>query len=155
MNRISAIRASSKYVPEPHLAIAVDGVTLDVALGVEGLVSSLLGWFHDDADVPVPWERILPDDGCTGYAPVLICPDDLDLTCNVIMAEVVAEAGVIRWDRLGYSASPRPSFGAYIRWEPGWGPYCFSRTEYERCLAAFRPQEAEQITTCDRSSQSP
>ena len=96
MNRIEAIRAPSKHVPEPHLAIAVDGVPLDAALGVEGLVSSLLGSFHDDADVPVPWQRILPDDGCSGYAPVLICPDDLDLTCSVVMAEVVAEGGVIR-----------------------------------------------------------
>lgn len=143
MNCIEAIRAPSKYVAEPHLAIAVDGVPLDVALEVEGLVSSLLGWFHDDVDVAVPWQRILPDEGCSGYAPVLICPDDLDLTCSVVMAEVVAKPGVIRWDRLGYNAAPRPSFGAYIRWEPKWGPYRFSRAEYERCLAAFRPPGAE------------
>jgi hypothetical protein len=50
VNRIEAIRTPSKYVPEAHLVIALDGVPLDVALGVEGLVSSLLGWFHDDAD---------------------------------------------------------------------------------------------------------
>jgi hypothetical protein len=55
----------------------------------------------EDADSAVPWERILPDVGCTGYAPVLICPDDLDLGCSVVMAEVVAEPTVIRWDRLG------------------------------------------------------
>lgn len=105
MNRIEVIRASSKHVPEPHLGIAGDGVPLDVALGVEGLVSSLLGWFHHEPDAAVPWERILPDVGCSGYAPVLICPDDLDLCCSVVMAEVVAEAEVIRWDRLGYSAA--------------------------------------------------
>jgi hypothetical protein len=143
VNRIEAIRGPSKHVQEPHLAIAVDGVPLDVALGVEGLVSSLLGWFHHEPDAAVPWERVLPDVGCTGYAPVLICPDDLDLCCSVVVAEVVAEAEVIRWDRLGYSAAPRGAVGAWVRWEAGWGPFRFSRAEYERCLAAFRPQDAE------------
>jgi hypothetical protein len=143
VNRIEAIRARSKFVPEPHLAIAVDGVPLDVALGVEGLVSSLLGWFHNDEDSVVPWQRILPDVGFIGYAPVLICPDDLDLNCNVVMAEVVAEPDVIRWDRLGYNAAPRGAVGSWVRWEPGWGPYRFSRTDYEACLAAFRQTEAE------------
>jgi hypothetical protein len=61
VNRIEAIRVPSKFVPEPHLTVAIDGVPLDVALGVEGLVSSLLGWFHRDEDCVVPWERILPE----------------------------------------------------------------------------------------------
>src|SRR5262245_47469316 len=125
VNRIAAIRAPSKFVSEPHLAIAVDGVALDVALGAEGLVSSLLGWFHHESDAVVPWQRILPDVGCTGYAPVLICPDDLDLSCSVVMAEVIAEPEVIRWDRLGYDATPRGAVGSWVRWEPGWGPYRF------------------------------
>ena len=139
MNRIEASRAPSKYVSEPHLAIAVDGVPLDVALSVEGLVSSLLGWFYNDEDCVVPWQRILPEAGCTGYAPLLICPDDLDLSCSVVMAEVVSGPEVIRWDKLGFNASHREAFGACIRWEPNWGPYCFDRAEYEACLAAFRP----------------
>jgi hypothetical protein len=138
VNRIEAIRISSKFISEPHLVIAVDGVPLDVALGVEGLVSSLLGWFHNEEDCEVPWQRILPDVGCSGYAPVLICPDDLDLSCSVVMAEVVAEQDVIRWDRLGYEATSKGAVGSYIRWEPRWGPYRFNRAEYERCLAAFR-----------------
>ncbi len=140
MNRIEAIRARSKYVSEPHLNVAVDGVPLDVALGVDGLVSSLLGWFHHEPDAEVPWERILPDVGCTGYAPILICPDDLDLECSVVMVEVVAEADVIRWERFGYSVAPRGAVGAWVRWEPNWGPYRFPRSEYLACLSAFRPQ---------------
>jgi len=143
VNRIEAIRAPSKFVSEPHLIIAVAGVPLDVALGVEGLVSSLLGWFHDDADCTVPWQRILPDAGCTGYAPVLICPDDLDLDCSVVMAEVVAESTVIRWDRLGYNATPHGAVGSWVRWEASWGPYRFDRAEYEACLTAFKPAGSE------------
>jgi hypothetical protein len=143
VNRIEAIRAPSKFVPEPHLVIAVDGVPLDVALGVEGLVSALLGWFHNDEDCAIPWQRILPNEGCTAYAPVLICPDDLDLSCSVVMAEVVAESDVIRWDRLGFNAAPSRAVGSLVRWEPGWRPYCFGRAEYEACLAAFKATEAK------------
>ncbi|MDY3558545.1 hypothetical protein R5W23_005665 [Gemmata sp. JC673] len=150
MNRIEAIRAPSKFVPEPHLVVAVDGVPLDVALGVEGQVSSLLGWFHHEPDAAVPWERILPAVGCTGYAPVLICPDDLDLSCSVVMAEVVSEPDVIRWDKLGFDVSPSGGLGAIVRWDPAWGPYRFRRAEYERCLAAFKPPEAEPGTESDR-----
>lgn len=138
MNHIEVTCGPSKYIAEPHLAIVIDGIRLDVALGDEGLVSSLLGWFHDEAECKIPWERILPEVGCTGYAPVLICPDDLDLSCSVVMAEVVAEPGIVRWARLGLDATPKGAVGSWIRWNPNWGPYCFSRLQYEACLAAFR-----------------
>jgi hypothetical protein len=128
----------------------VDGVPLDELLDaarpdlqLAGLVSSLLGWFHDEADSPVPWQRILPEVGCTGYAPVLICPDDLDFGCSVVMAEVAAVPDVVRWDRLGFDATRRGAVGSYIRWELGLGPFQFRRPEYEACLAAFRRPDTE------------
>jgi hypothetical protein len=149
MNRIEAIRAKSRFVPEPHLIVAVDGVPLDEVLdtlfpgsNLLGLVSSLLGWFHNDVDSEIPWQRILPEIGCTGYAPLLICPDDLDFNCSVVMAEVSAEPDMIRWDRLGFDAARLGAVGSCIRWEPSLGQYHFSRTEYEWCLAAFRLLEA-------------
>jgi hypothetical protein len=150
MNRIAAIQARSRFVPEEHLVIAIDGVPLDELLDaalpgseVAGLIPSLLGWFDDEKDRVVPWQRILPEVECSGYAPLLICPDDLDFTCVVIMAEVVAEPDVIRWDRLGYDATPAGAVGSYIQWEPAFGHYRFSRQEYEACLEAFRSADAE------------
>lgn len=145
MNRIEAVLAKSKFVDEPHLVIMVDGVPLDELIdaalpgaNLAGSVSSLLGWFRNDEDNLVPWQRILPETGCTGYAPILICPDDLDLSCGVVMVEVVAERDVIRWDRLGLDASRSGAVGAYIRWAPAPGPYVFTRAGYELCLSAFR-----------------
>ncbi len=71
MNRIEAIRSCSEFVSEPHLIITVDGVPLDMVIdtafpgsNLAGLVSSLLGWFHNDEDNVVPWQRILPEAGC-------------------------------------------------------------------------------------------
>lgn len=145
MNRIAAIRMPSRFAEEPHLVITVDGVPLDELLDaappglrLAGPIPSLLGWFHDEADRDVPWGRILPEVGCTGYAPLLICGDDLDYVCTVVMAEVVAEADAIRWDRLGLSVTRRGPVGSCIRWEPGLGSYRFDRAEYEAMLAEFR-----------------
>lgn len=100
---------------------------------------SLLGWFHNDDDFVVPWQRILPEVDCTGYAPILICPDDLDLRCSVVVVEVVAETDAIRWDRFGFDASRNGAVRSVVRWEAGLGPYRFSREDYLRCLAAFGP----------------
>ena len=146
MNRIESIKAKSKFVPEEHLVLIVDGVPLDELLDAAlpefdlvGQVSSLLGWFHNDEDSVVPWQRILPEIGCAGYAPILICPDDLDYHCGVVIVEVVAETNVIRWDRLGFNAARNgSSVGSCVRWLPGLGPYRFRREDYERCLEAFR-----------------
>jgi len=144
MNRIEARSVRSKFLAEPHLSVIVDGVPLDVALGTraEGLVSALLGWFHRAEDCEVPWARILPESGCTGYAPILICPDDLDLVCDVVVVEVVAESDVIRWDKIGFDASPVGAVGSIVRWDPAWGMYRFRREEYEACLAVFRSAAA-------------
>jgi hypothetical protein len=157
VNHIAAIRAPSKFVAEPHLVMAVDGVPLDELLEAArpelqlgGLVSSLLGWFHNDKDTAVAWQRILPEVGCTSFAPVLICPDDLDYVCSVVMAEVVAEADLIRWDRLGFDASQSGEVGSCVRWEAGLGPFRFSRLEYEACLEAFRSTNAEPGAAPDR-----
>lgn len=139
-NRIEARCVSGEHGPEPYLSIFVDDVPLDALLGneAEGLVSALLGWFHSAEDCEIPWQRILPDDGCTGYAPILICPDDLDLKCSVVIAEVVAERAVILWSRLGFDATEQGAVGSIVRWHPDWGPYRFQREQYENCLAAFR-----------------
>jgi hypothetical protein len=150
MNRIEAIRARTKYASEPHLVIVVDGMPLDEMVeaampesSIGGLVSSLLGWFHHDEDSVIPWQRILPEIGCTGYAPILICPDDLDYACTVVMAEVFSATDTIQWHRLGFNASrPKDVVGSCIRWELTLGSFTFTRTDYEICLNAFRALNA-------------
>ena len=143
MSRIEAIIASSQFVSDRHLIVFVDGRPFDELVAqseasVAGLVPSLLGWFHNDEDGEVPWERILPPIGCTSSAPILICPDDLDYCCSVVMVEVVAGADDIRWERVGLDATKKGAVGSCVRWLSGIGRFCFSRHDYERCLDAFR-----------------
>lgn len=153
MSRIEAITTKSKFVSDEHLVIFVDDIPfdelVDAALpdgyNVAGSVSSLLGWFHDDEDCKVPWDRILPECGCTGYAPILICPDDLDYDCGVVIVEVTADADHVRWDRVGMDVRRGGPVACCVRWFPGIGPFRFSRNDYERCLSAFQsPQSTSQ-----------
>jgi hypothetical protein len=150
MNRLQVIEAPSKYVEAPHLVLVVDGTPLDQLLDVAhpgyhllGLVPALLDWLSDAEERRLVRERILPTIGSTAIAPLLMCPDDLDLWCTVAVAEVVREAPVVWWQRIGLDAPkakpgdmPR-AMGGRVDWIDGLGPFCFETAEYERCLAAF------------------
>src|SRR5215469_15633777 len=134
-NRIEAIKGRTEYLGS-HLVIAVDGLPLDQRLHaafpsdrfLEGLVPTLLGWHFDEWEQTVTWERILPEVGSTAIAPVLMCPDDLDLYCTLLVAEVLVEPETVRWNRLGLDRSEdRRVAMATIEWFPGIGPYTFPR----------------------------
>ena len=151
MNRIEVIEARTKYVSEPHKVLTLDGVPLDVLLdsarpdlAILGLVPALLDWLDDPRERELVWRRILPPVGSSAVAPVLMCPDDLDLWCSVVVAEVVPEESAVWWHRIGLDMSqPRlEAIGTAVNWIGGIGPHCFSRADYERCLAAFQPAMA-------------
>jgi hypothetical protein len=89
----------------------------------------------------IAWQRFLPATGSTAIAPLLICPDDLDYWCSVLVVEVIAETQFIHWNRVGFGwdNSLTDEIGTTVRWLSGIGPFTFCRTEYERCLEDFRP----------------
>jgi hypothetical protein len=129
------------------LVIAVDGVPLDQLVHTafpnefpEGLHPTLLDWNPHGNDSSFAWGRILPKRGATAIAPLLMCPDD-GLGCMDLVAEVIAEAEVIQWNRLGRDMSAWKTvedLGTKVEWLPGIGPYLFRRAEYERCIEVFR-----------------
>ena len=151
MNRLDAIDATSKYVSERHKVLVLDGIPLDVLLdtvrpdlSLIGLVPTLLDWFDFPKEQALVWQRILPPTGCVAVAPVLMCPDDRDLWCSVVVAEVSPEESVVWWRRLGLDMSKSnpedmpDAVGTSVEWFSGVGPFCFCRADYEKCLAEFR-----------------
>jgi len=71
-----------------------------------------------------------------------MCPDDLDLFCSLVVADVVLEPKTVRWNRLGWDRSECDSYiftvGTTVEWLPGIGPYIFPRADYERCIQVFK-----------------
>lgn len=150
MNRLEVIEAPSKHIQEPHWILVVDGTPLDHVLDAArpgcdllGLVPALLDWLSDAQERRLVRERILPRIGSTAIAPLLVCPDDLDLWCTVVVAEAVREAPVVWWRRIGLDATKAKScdmpraIGDRVDWIEGLGPFCFEIAAYERCLAVF------------------
>lgn len=155
MNRLEVFEAPSRYIEEPHKVLAVDGTPLDERLDAAcpdghllGLVPVRLDGLHDPKERELVRERILPAVGGIAMAPLLVCPDDLDFGCTVIVAEVVREASVVWWRRIGVDATDARSsdmprcIGSAVNWIDGVGPFCFETTAYERCVAALWPPDA-------------
>lgn len=149
MNRLDTVFFSSTPDGPAQRVITVDGVPLDAILAQSPAGQALLGLVPALADGLAPREgalvrrRMLPPPGQRAVAPVLVCPDDLDLWCTVAVAEVAAEDGFIRWLRLGLDTGrPHPgdmpeAIGGTVDWFEGIGPFCFERAEYLKCLASF------------------
>lgn len=92
MNRLEVFEAPSKYIEEPHKVLAVDGSPLDEILDAArpdcnllGLVPALLDWLSDREERLLVRERILPAIGRSAIAPLLMCPDDLDLSSSALV----------------------------------------------------------------------
>jgi hypothetical protein len=149
MNKIEARVKGSEFVSDPHLVILIDGSSLDSMLATHwpdrqfnGLVPTLLGWLNDDRERAIVWQRILPTDEVRSVAPILMCPDDLDFWCTIVVADITANSNTVRWHRLGVDrSSPEDlpdSIGSNVDWLDGIGNFEFDRLEYSEMLAEFR-----------------
>lgn len=99
-----------------------------------------LSWLEDKAEESVAWQRILPLVGCTGLAPVLVCPDDQHFACTTVVAEVVNQGETIVWQRLGLDRSPCESaddIASKVEWFSGLEPLVFAKADYLACLERF------------------
>jgi hypothetical protein len=157
LNHIQAEMRQSEYADRPHLVITVDGEPLDVIIfrrtenrAYLGLVPTLLDWLRDPAEHDVVWQRVVPATGCRHNAPILMCPDDADLWCTVIITDIETKADTVQWHRLGLEvgkgdAVPQ-SIGADVEWFTEIKPFSFARDAYHACIEAFRD-----TPTCPRS----
>lgn len=144
-----------RYAGAPHLVIEVDDVPLNVTLDMAlpsrqlvGLVPALLDWLSDPIERAVVWDRILPNHGNSAHAPILMCPDDCDLWCSVVIADVFHENQSVWWRRLGVDCTKEDlpsSVGTNVEWIDGLGPYCFALSDYQRCIASFRQNGVWQL----------
>ena len=148
MNRIETIQAASKYAREAHAIICIDGIPFDELVHRAapsrlplGLVPTLLDWLCDPVERTLVRGRILPPVGKPSRAPILMCPDDCDLLCTVVVAEVVNHDTAVCWNQIGIDSSDPEdtpfSVGTTVDWLNDIGPFYFSHTDYQQFIAAF------------------
>ncbi|QNX35067.1 hypothetical protein [Acinetobacter seifertii] len=107
--------ASGNLKPFPILAI--DNIPLNIWMHQNARVIDDMndlvpaqGWLYDhDSELALSnaWKLLKPEAyenvAISTVVPILICPDDLDLTCSVIMVEQVVSEDQVVWARFGYA----------------------------------------------------
>ncbi|WP_342561743.1 hypothetical protein NST84_19065 [Paenibacillus sp. FSL R7-0345] len=112
-NNIEVVLGQSLFCKVEHHIIVIDGVSLDALLhkhypsyNLEGLIRVMPDWL----DVPGEKGFILSRYNCTSgefIIPILMCPDDCDLSCTVVVAHVVRTGSRVAWKKLGIDRSSR------------------------------------------------
>ena len=106
MNTIKAKIDKSDYeIYDDFLNVEIDGYWLDEKLDqlypnnfYKGLIPTLLFALEIEAEKEVVWERILPKEKSTSICPILMCPDDCDFSCTIIVAEIETSKHFIKWN---------------------------------------------------------
>ena len=149
MNNIEARLIKSDCWDCTHLHIFIDGIRFDKWLTnktgnnwIIGLIPSWLGWFLFPQEAERVWEKTKLCEKEITNLPVLICPDDLDLECDVIVCEVKYSDKSVHWLRIGKDASEYAPFcanvGKDVKWFQNVPELEFSRAQYETCIDTFK-----------------
>lgn len=149
----STIKAEMRktiFAAEEHLAITINDELLDVFIDefypdeeYLGLIPTYLPAFDNEDEYDLVMERAVPKEGKTTLLPILMCPEDLDLVCTVIVAQAKTQGDYIIWERLGVDKSEPDnhpqSVGTKVQWLTHINkPLYFKKSEYIECLNEFK-----------------
>jgi hypothetical protein len=151
MNMIQAEFDKSDYeIYDDFLNIKIDGEWLDEKLEesypgemYKGTIPTLLFAMESKIESDLVWNRILPDFNAKVICPILMCPDDRDFSCTLIVAEIECLDDVVIWHRLGLDITKdwQPeSVGSEVKWFYRELSYQFQKTEYIKMIKAFEHQ---------------
>lgn len=107
INKISVDNRSSKYVENAHPILLINGEPLDHVLNeyypddfLLGLIPPIIDWMNVDEEAKLV-EQIYDSADELKILPILMCPDDCDLSCTIIVAEIEMTSDLMKWNRIG------------------------------------------------------
>lgn len=62
--------------------------------------------------------------------PILVCPDDADFSCTVLIVEVEFTDNTVKWCRFGFDQSPQNEIGSTVVWFKNSPTYEFNKIGY-------------------------
>ncbi len=111
------------------------------------LLGLSLIWLLDEKEDALAKRRFSPgDDGSSTLVPLLVCSDDMDFDCTVLMTEQVIEGDTVHWRRFGWSVSGKLEVGISTRWNAENQPVSFALEEYRAAMEAFDKLLKEQVS---------
>ena len=142
----------SKYVNIEHPTILIDGVRFDNLLNdlykdghFLGLIPMMTDWINlrDEAAFVL---RRFESSQKKIILPILMCPDDCDLSCTIVVTEVIIGEDEVVWNRIGIDSSNvgipynYELIGTTVDWLPGFPKMTFDKDEYyEKLREIYRP----------------
>ncbi|MDD1958335.1 hypothetical protein NP552_25200 [Pseudomonas sp. 8209] len=147
MNQLSIASFKSKYSQGFYSTFAIDGAPLEVWLPTRDpaaqlhLVAAHAGLYGED-DNELVWDRSYSTaPGWTTLVPLLVCSDDLDLSCTVIVVEQHAHEDHIHWRRFGLLHEVITLEQPRVSWFEAACTATFERAEFHHTLDEFRRLE--------------
>jgi hypothetical protein len=145
VNSIKAELTITEYVNGEHLMIFIDGIRFDKWLSNKltnedylNLIPTWLGWLLNPKEQEYVWAKIRLCETEKVILPILVCPDDLDFSCTVIVCEVQYMDDAVQWKRIGIDKTNFPNYiGEVIEWFQKVPLLEFSRQQYEACIDKF------------------
>jgi hypothetical protein len=131
---ISAGMGQCKYALAEHPELKIDGRALEIVISEIANEPDIAGlapahsWLHNKAELALAWERLLSFNvGQLSAVPLLICPDDMDLNCTVLLAEQHCVEGEFVWTRFGYALDRELNDVSWLQTVP---PFRFARANF-------------------------
>ncbi len=148
LNILEVVQMKTMYIDAEHTVITIDGMPLDELLQklypdqfLRGLIPMIVDWM-DSKEAKLVIERFYSDDS-PSILPVLMCPDDCDLSCTIIVAEVIRSYDKIIWNRIGYDNSEcnqntgMIDIGTKVKWFDKVNCMIFDRETYYTSLESI------------------
>ncbi|HWV11480.1 MAG TPA: hypothetical protein VN156_18175 [Pseudomonas sp.] len=144
-HRINSICHQAVFSKGPCAWLAIDDVPIERWLAnhldapdVEKLALSLM-WMLDEQEDELAQRRFVPaEDGTSTLVPLLVCSDDMDFDCTVLMTEQVIEGNTLHWRRFGWSASGGLEVGISTKWIGDSKPASFALSEFSEALSELK-----------------
>ncbi|ARG16873.1 TPA: hypothetical protein JIZ13_01920 [Acinetobacter nosocomialis] len=133
---------------KPFPILAIDNIPLNIWMHQNARIIDEMndlvpaqGWLYDhDSELALSnaWKLLKPQAyenvSISTVVPILICSDDLDLVCNVVMVEQVVSENQVAWARFGYAFNHIHDVVTSVVWEtsPSAPRLSFSLSEFEK-----------------------
>lgn len=141
---IVAARYQAKFSRSPCAWLLIDDVGIEQWLAdhLADQQVSLLGlsliWLINDDEQALAKRRYTPgEDGSSTVVPLLVCSDDMDFDCTVLVAEQVVIGDTIIWRRFGWSLSGGLEVGIQTRWITDSQPVEFVLEDFRSAVEGF------------------
>lgn len=151
MNSIKGLLdKSDNEIYDDYINFLIDGCWLDEKLeelypgnGYKGTVPTLLFWMEIEEERKLVWKRILPKNGEKTICPILMCPDDADFSCTIILAEIENTGSTIKWNKIGLDQTKVfeiEKIGTTVNWFEKVQPLEFKLNDYLDMINDFKKQ---------------